>query len=92
MLYRKMKKPETYKANLNPALPFPVESTGLGAVAAVLHVAPAPALVAADIQKEPPAGRIGAGFDFLQLIGYQQLGRGTNNRVEQPVHLAFVAS
>ncbi len=76
---------------LNPILPFLIKSAGLGAVAAVLHVTPAAAFVAAGIQKKPPAGRVGARFDILQLNGYQQLDRGTDDRIEEPVQPGFVA-
>jgi len=37
---------------------FTVETAGFGAIAAVLHIAPPPASVAADVNKQPTAGRI----------------------------------
>jgi len=37
-----------------------IEAAGLGAIVAVLHVAPAPA----DVNNQPTAGWISAGLDF----------------------------
>jgi hypothetical protein len=37
---------------------FFVKPAGFGAVAAVAHVAPAPAAVTADVQKQPSTGRV----------------------------------
>jgi hypothetical protein len=67
------------------ALLFFVEPAGLGPISAILHITPATAFIATDIQKQPAAGRIGTRFDIVQLIGYQQLGSGTDNWIENPV-------
>jgi hypothetical protein len=40
-----------------------VKPSRLGAVAAIFHIAPAPALVAAGINEQPAAGRISACFN-----------------------------
>jgi hypothetical protein len=46
---------------------FLVEPGSLGPVAAISHVAPTPAPVAADVDKQPAAGRIGTGFNFISF-------------------------
>jgi len=75
-----------------PTLGFLIEPAGLGAVSTVLHITPAASFVAAGIQKKPPAGRVGARFDILQLSRYQQLGCGPDYRIEDPVQPGFVAN
>jgi len=76
---------------LGPA-PFLIKPAGLGAVAAVFHIAPATALIAAGIQKKPAAGRIETGLDPFQFVRrHQQVRGGTDHRVQNPIQGTFVA-
>ena len=61
-------------------------------VAAGLHIAPATAVVLADVQEEPAAIFGGAGLHIMQLIRGQQVRRRTRYHPEnalQPICIAY---
>jgi hypothetical protein len=57
------------------AAPLPVD--------AAVHAAPAAASVAAGIEEKPPALRIGADAQAIQLSGNQQIRRRFEDRIQQ---------
>src|SRR5690606_6196059 len=75
---------DTADPSVDGVLPPRVMATRLGAIAAVLHVAPAPAAVPAEIQEQPRARLVAARLQPVQLPVHEQLRRLVHDR---PQHL-----